>query len=257
PWTPLGPAPIPNGQTSPEVPVSGRVTAIAVDPATAQTVYADTAQGGVYRSLDGGTSWVPLMDSAQSLAIGALALDPQNSDTLFVGTGEGNLSADSFFGVGLYIISGASTATPMVKGPFNSDGTNDVFTGRAITKILVHPTDNTRILISTASGASGLSGDSFGTLPTRGVYLSNDAQSATPPFTRLNVQTASLNRTVTDMVMDPGDPTKVLVWVFGMATAGDGGLWMSSGDPWAGTATWTQNASLIRQGFGKFAVNRS
>src|SRR5262245_36790765 len=107
-WTPLGPAPIPNGQTNgqafPQIPVSGRVTAIAVDPATAQTVYVGTAQGGVYRSLDGGATWTPLMDSAQSLAIGALALDPQNSDTLFVGTGEGNLSGDSFFGVGLYII---------------------------------------------------------------------------------------------------------------------------------------------------------
>src|SRR5262249_11220159 len=34
--------------------------------------------------------------------------------------------------------------------------------------------------------------------------------------------------------------------------------WMStSGDPWAGTATWTQNAGFIRSGFGKFAVNRS
>src|SRR5262249_19595233 len=132
-WTALGPAPIPNGQTSPEVPVSGRVTAIVVDPATAQTVYAGTAQGGVYRSLDGGNAWTPLMDSAQSLAIGALALDPQNSDTLFVGTGEGNLSGDSFFGVGLYIIRGVSTQTPVVTGPFNQDtslNAADIFTGR-------------------------------------------------------------------------------------------------------------------------------
>jgi Big-like domain-containing protein len=259
-WTPLGPAPIPNGQTTgPEVPVSGRVTAIAVDPATAQTVYVGTAQGGLYRSLDGGNTWTPLMDSAQSLAIGALALDPQNSDTLFVGTGEGNLSGDSFFGVGLYIIRGASTAAPVLTGPFNSDGTKDVFTGRAITKIIVHPTDNTKILVSTASGASGLSADSFGTLPNRGVYLSTNAQSPTPTFTRLTVPTGSPNRTITDMVMDPGDPTRILVWVFGTATApGDGGLWMSTaGDPWANTATWTQNPNFIRQGFGKFAVNRS
>src|SRR5262249_9557321 len=158
----------------------------AVDPATDQTVYVGTAQGGVYRSLDGGNTWTPLMDSAQSLAIGVLALDPQNSDTLFVGTGEGNLSADSFFGVGLYIIRSASTQTPVVTGPFNSDGgAGDVFTGRAITRIIVHPTDNTKILVSTASGASGLSGDSFSTLPTRGVYLSINAQSATPTFTKL------------------------------------------------------------------------
>src|SRR5262249_39400104 len=100
---------------------------------------------------------------------------------------------------------------------------------------------------------------SFSTLPTRGVYLSINAQSATPTFTKLTIQTATgaANRTITDMVMDPGDPAKILVWVFGAATANDGGLWMSNGNPWAGTATWTQNAGFIRSGFGKFAVNRS
>lgn len=261
-WTPLGPDPIPNGQTTgPEVAVSGRVTAIVVSPASDQTVYVGTAQGGVYRSLDGGTTWTPLLDSAQSLAIGALALDPQNADTLFVGTGEGNLSGDSFFGVGLYIIRSASTASPVVAGPFNTDGTNDLFTGRAITKIIVNPTDDNKILVSTASGISGLSGDQFGTLPNRGVFLSTNAQTATPTFTKVVVPTgagAAQNRTVTDMAIDPGNPSKILVWVFGLAAAGDGGLWVSTaGDPWANTATWTQNPSFIRQGIGKFAVNRS
>src|SRR5689334_2913498 len=90
-WTALGPAPIPNGQTTPaEVPVSGRVTAIAVDPTDANIVYAGTAQGGVYRSMDGGASWTALLDTAQSLAIGAITIDPNTPTTVFVGTGEGN-----------------------------------------------------------------------------------------------------------------------------------------------------------------------
>ncbi|HET9839147.1 MAG TPA: Ig-like domain repeat protein [Candidatus Angelobacter sp.] len=257
-WTPLGPAPIPNGQTTAvQVPVSGRVTAIVVDPTTTQTVYVGTAQGGVYRSTDGGASWTALLDSAQSLAIGALALDPQNPNTLFVGTGEGNLSGDSFFGVGLYIVTNASTATPTVSGPFNSDGLGDVFTGRAITKIIVNPADSNKILVSTASGASGLSADAFGTLPTRGVYLSTNALVGTPPtFSRVTIQTGNINRTVTDMVMDPGNASKILVWVFGLNAANDGGLYVSTaGDPWANTATWTQ--TITRQGFGKLAVNRS
>src|SRR5215472_2172623 len=257
-WTSLGPDPIPNGQTTNvEVPVSGRVTAIVVSPASDQIVYVGTAQGGVYRTLDGGTTWTALLDSAQSLAIGALALDPLNADTLFVGTGEGNLSGDSFFGVGLYIIRSASTATPAVTGPFNTDGANDLFTGRAITRILVNPTDDTKILVSTASGVSGLSQDAFGTLPSRGVFLSTNAQSATPTFTKITVQTGSTfqNRTVTDMMMDPNpsNPSRILVWVFGTAVAGDGGLWVSTaGDPWANTATWIQ--TITRQGFGKFAA---
>src|SRR6185437_8177571 len=148
-WTPLGPAPIPNGQTDPQLlpaneePVSGRVTAIAIDPAdtTANTVYVGTAQGGLYRTLDGGQTWTPLMESAPSLAIGALAIDPLDHTTLFVGTGEGNNSGDSFFGVGLFIIRNATT-TADVSGPFNLNATaGDVFTGRSITQIIVDPAD--------------------------------------------------------------------------------------------------------------------
>ena len=268
-WTPLGPDPIPNGQTDPtgnpanERPVSGRVTAIAVDPVSELIVYVGTAQGGVYRTLDGGSTWLPLLDSGQSLAIGPLTIDPLNRDTLFVGTGEGNLSGDSFFGVGLYIIRSASTVNPVVTGPFNApvispnpDGFSDVFTGRSITQILVNPADDNQILVSTSSGFSGLSSDTFSTLPTRGVYLSTNAQSATPTFSRLTIQTASANRIVTDMAMDPGNANLVAAHVFGLAAAADGGVWVSTTSPWTGTGTWQQ--TLIEQADnGKFAVNRS
>ena len=194
-WTPLGPAPIPNGQTDPtEVAVSGRVTAIAVDPASDMIVYVGTAQGGLYRSLDGGANWTALMDSAQSLAIGAITIDPLNHDTVFVGTGEGNLSGDSFFGVGLYIIRNASTVSPVLSGPFNSNGTSDVFTGRAITRILVNPADDNKILVSTASGVSGLSSESFSTLPQRGVYLSANALGAYSDFHKADDSDSDLGR---------------------------------------------------------------
>ena len=102
PWTPLGPAPIPNGQTTGvSQAVSGRVTVIAVHPTNENIVYVGTAQGGLYRSLNGGATWTPLTDNALSLAIGSIAIDPLDPTTLVVGTGEGNLSADSFFGVGV------------------------------------------------------------------------------------------------------------------------------------------------------------
>src|SRR5207237_3109859 len=46
-WTEIGPSPIPNGQTSPsEVPVSGRVAAIAVHPTNSNIIYVGAAQGG-------------------------------------------------------------------------------------------------------------------------------------------------------------------------------------------------------------------
>jgi hypothetical protein len=213
------------------------------------------------------------MDSAQSLAIGAIAIDPLDHTKLFVGTGEGNLSLDSFFGVGVYIIQNATT-TADLSGPFNApttspnpDGFTDVFTGRSITQILVNPADDNQILVSTSSGASGASGDPLTTRPTRGVYLSTNALSVAPTFARQTIQTAAgaANRLISDMAMDPNNPNKVLVHVFGVAVAGDGGVWVSTaGSPWAGTATWTQTL-IDNAGDGsgntsvnaKFAVNNT
>lgn len=255
-WTPLGPSPIPNGQTSPsEVPVSGRVTAIAVDPADPNTVYVGAAQGGLYRSQNGGVTWTALMDAAQSLAIGAITIDPLDHTKVFVGTGESSLSGDSFFGVGVYLITNATSVTPVISGPFNSNGASDIFTGNSISRILVNPTNDSQIMVATTSGFSGMSFEFFNTLPATGVYLSTNAMSATPTFALQAIQGIT-DRDVTDIAMDPGNPNTIVVNVFGLANAGDGGLWTStSGNPWAGTATWTQK--VTKEAIGKLAVNRS
>src|SRR5262249_28900395 len=267
-WSPLGPDPIPNGQTiTNTVAVSGRVTAIAIDPtvSTGNTVYVGTAQGGLYRSLDGGATWTALMDTANSLAIGAITIDPNNHNTLFVGTGEGNFSLDSFFGVGLYIIQNA-TPTHDLSGPFNAppaspnpDGFTDVFTGRSITRILVNPANSNQILVSTSSGFSGASGDIFSTLPTRGVYVSSNALGVAPTFARLSIQpVADKNRPVTDMVMDPNNASTVVAYVFGQLNGavydGEGGVWTSN-NVWAATPTWTQTFSAGLNENGKLAAN--
>jgi len=104
-WTALGPTPIPFGQTQGStVAVSGRVTAIDVDPFNTNIAIVGTAQGGVYRTMNGGNSWTHLLDTASTLAIGAVAFAPSNPNTVYVGTGEGNLSMDSYAGVGVYRI---------------------------------------------------------------------------------------------------------------------------------------------------------
>jgi hypothetical protein len=118
-WTEIGPNPIPNGQvvSGAALAVSGRTIAIAVHPTNANIVYVGTANGGLYRTTDGGATWTPLMDSAQSLAIGAIAIAPSSPDTVYVGTGEQSFSADSYYGVGIYRITNASTASPILSGP--------------------------------------------------------------------------------------------------------------------------------------------
>jgi len=228
-WTPIGPAPIPNGQTNPQTPVSGRVASIAVNPINPSIVYVGTAQGGVYRSKDGGNTWTAIFDDALSLAVGAIAVSPSDPATIYVGTGEPNFSCDSFFGVGVYRITTAETS-PVLAGPFNRDGNNtDVMTGRAVGKIVVHPTDPSIIFVSTTSGIGGIGCDFSAVQPARGLFRCTNATSATPSFSKLTVATAGGgNRSVPDIVMEPGNPNTLLCTVLGLSGSGDGGVYRST-----------------------------
>ena len=70
PWQQLGPERIPANLTS-----TGRLTAIAVHPNDPNTIYVGGAQGGVWKTVNGGTTWVPLTDQECSLAMGSIAID--------------------------------------------------------------------------------------------------------------------------------------------------------------------------------------
>jgi len=102
-WTPLGPGVLARGQTGNRASVSGRASGIAIAPGGSR-IYAATANGGVWRSDDGGMSWLSTMDAfdtdptnfaSTSLAAGAIAIAPDDPDRVYVGTGEGD--TDSIF----------------------------------------------------------------------------------------------------------------------------------------------------------------
>src|SRR5262249_45289696 len=213
--------------------VSGRVTAVVVDPNNANNVYLGTAQGGVWRSLNGGTTWEAIFDDAQSLAIGALALALSDPSILYVGTGEFNSCGDCFFVAGLYRVDGINT-TPSIVGAINPSQTvgnltSNIFNGRSITKIVVDPTKAATVFVSTARGVGGRGGNSLGLVPnlgTRGLWRSTNATSAgaSVTFQKLVVTTdnspdtpATGNVDTTDVVMEPGVPNNLLVAVVGTA----------------------------------------
>ncbi|MGC2281916.1 MAG: hypothetical protein WA603_18005, partial [Candidatus Acidiferrales bacterium] len=113
-WTALGPQPTANTMFYGNV--SGRVTALAVDPcdATGNTVYAGGADGGVwvsFNALSGSpVTWQPLTDDQPSLATGALALVSSScqmidghlqSSEILVGTGESNYALENIYGAGV------------------------------------------------------------------------------------------------------------------------------------------------------------
>jgi photosystem II stability/assembly factor-like uncharacterized protein len=234
-WAEIGPNPIPNGQvvSGSQLPVSGRTISIAVHPTNANIVYVGTAQGGLFRTTDGGTTWTPLMDNALSLAIGAVVISPSQPETVYVGTGESNFSADSYFGVGVYRIDNASSATPTITGPLGGAQ----FNGRAISRIIVHPTDPATIFVASTSGVGGIISAATSPLPSRGVYRCTNATSATPVFTQIGITaSASSNISVRDIAIDPSNPNILIANLLINTT---GGI-MRSVDALAATPTWTQ-----------------
>ena len=92
-WRSLGPWTVTNGQTygSSRVNVSGRVSALAVDPGNPAHVLAGAANGGVWESRDRGASWAPRTDYATTLTVGALAFDPQRAGEGLLRPGRGRL----------------------------------------------------------------------------------------------------------------------------------------------------------------------
>ncbi|MCY7344900.1 MAG: VCBS repeat-containing protein [Pyrinomonadaceae bacterium] len=225
-WQPLGPAPIPISSTTS---YSGRVSAIAVHPINPNIVYVGTAQGGLYRTLNGGATWTPLLDGALSLAIGSVTLSPSDPTTVFVGTGEATLcSSGCFIGVGLYRITNADT-NPVVSGALTQGVSGgDVFTGRAIGEVVAHPTDPNILFITTTSGVAGIGSSTAGlVLPNAGVYRTTNALAANPTFQQLTIQgTLTPSRSVVDAVIEPGNANRLLVTVIG--SGGDGGVYLST-----------------------------
>ena len=219
-WTEIGPNPIPNGQvqSGAQLPVSGRTIAIAVHPTNANIVYVGTAQGGLYRTTDGGATWTPMLDNALSLAVGAVAISPSQPDTIYVGTGEPNFSGDSFFGAGIYRIDNASTGNPIISAAL---GTAQ-FAGRSVGEIIVHPTDPATIFVASTNGSGGLIGAATSPLPNRGVFRSTDATSANPTFTQIGILAAPNNNfNVRDIAMDPRNPNILVANL----VVGNGGLY--------------------------------
>ncbi|MBV6479984.1 MAG: Ycf48-like protein [Ignavibacteria bacterium] len=82
--------------------ISGRTNSIAFHPTNENIIYIAAAQGGVWKTTDGGINWFQLTDNLGSLASGDIEIDPLNPDILYYGTGELNYSGDSQYGDGIY-----------------------------------------------------------------------------------------------------------------------------------------------------------
>jgi photosystem II stability/assembly factor-like uncharacterized protein len=67
-------------------PYSGDISSLAIDPATPQTLYAGTNGSGVFKSVNGGTSWSPVNSGLTTYGVSCLAIPPFTPQALYVGT---------------------------------------------------------------------------------------------------------------------------------------------------------------------------
>ncbi len=139
--------------------MSGRIAAVdAVDETGRITVFVGAASGGLWKSLNGGTTYKPVFDREDVQSIGAVAIDPSNSKTVWVGTGEAWTRNSVSVGDGVYKSTDGGENWTNV-------GLKD---SEHIAKILVNPADSNDVLVC-ATGHLWDDNDE------RGVYQTSDS----------------------------------------------------------------------------------
>jgi photosystem II stability/assembly factor-like uncharacterized protein len=216
-WSPLGPANIERRD-------AGRISAIALHPSDAATIYIGAAQGGVWRTRDAGANWTPLTDGECSLAMGALAIDPVSPDIVYAGTGELHFSGDSYYGCGvLRSTDGGDTWTHLGADIFDTDAG-----GARISKVIVDAPTAGSAAATTVYAASS-----------SGVYRSPDSGATWAQV---------LAGTATDLLVDPTNP-RVFYAALGLPGGhASNGVYRSAdgGDTWTRLATGFPTAEVGR-----------
>ncbi len=82
--------------------MSGRISDIAVDPNDKSVWYAAVGSGGIFKTVNAGTTWEPIFENEDSYSIGCITIDPNDSNVIWVGSGENISGRHAGYGSGLY-----------------------------------------------------------------------------------------------------------------------------------------------------------
>jgi len=163
---------------------SGRVIGFAVDPNNSARYFVASASGGVWKTINNGTTWTPVFDREGSYSIGCIALDPKNPLTVWVGTGENNSQRSVSYGNGLYRSDDGGKTWRNV----------GLKTSEHIGRIAIDPKDSNIVYVAAQGPLWGPGGE-------RGLYKTTDNGK-----TWKNILNISENTGVTDVVIDPQNP---------------------------------------------------
>lgn len=166
---------------------SGRVSGFAVDPTNSSRYYVAVASGGVWKTVNSGTTWTPVFDNEGSYSIGAIALDPKNPLTVWVGTGENNSQRSVSYGNGVYRSDDGGRSWKNV----------GLKTSEHIGRIAIDPKDSNIVYIAAQGPLWGPGGE-------RGLFKTEDGGK-----TWKNILSISEHTGVTDVAIDPNDPKTV------------------------------------------------
>ncbi|NAS31035.1 glycosyl hydrolase [Flavobacteriaceae bacterium R38] len=167
--------------------MSGRIADIAIHPKNESIRYVAVGSGGVWKTVNAGTTWTPIFDKQTSYSIGCVTIDPIDHNIIWVGTGENVGGRHIGFGDGVYR-SDDGGATWKNMGLKKSEH---------ISKIIVHPENSDVIWVASQGPLWSKGGE-------RGLYKSTDGGKTWNKTLGDDEWTG-----VTDIQIDPRNPDRL------------------------------------------------
>ncbi|MFI5217864.1 MAG: T9SS type A sorting domain-containing protein [Bacteroidia bacterium] len=174
--------------------IGGRISDIEMHPTNQNIAYLAASSGGVFKTIDGGTTWFPVFDDNETMSMGDIAIAPSNPNIIYVGTGEANCGSGSL----TYDANGVYKSTNAGLTWTNVGLNNTRMTGR----MAVHPTNPDIAFAATM-------GDLYGPTPDRGLYRTADGGLSWTKVLFLTDSTGCI-----DVVINPVNPNYVYAAMF-------------------------------------------